>query len=56
LDAGLEVFGQAAVAVDPGEEALDHPAAGQNLEADLIGDLFDDLDGDRSGVVALWAA
>jgi hypothetical protein len=45
-DGGLEVLRQASVSVDPCEEALDHPAAWQDLEADLIGDLLDDLDGD----------
>jgi hypothetical protein len=46
----FEVFGQPAVAVDPGEEALDDPAPQQNLEADLIGDLLHHLDGDGGGV------
>ncbi len=50
-DGGLEVLCQASVAVDPGEEALDHPAPRQHLEAHLIGDLVDDLDGDASGVL-----
>ena len=45
-DGGLEVLRQASISVDPCEEAFDHPAARQDLEADLIGDLPDDLDGD----------
>jgi len=49
-DRGLEVLGQTAVSVDPGEEAFDHSAAWLDGEADLIGVLADDLDGDDSGV------
>ena len=45
----LEVLGEAAVAADPGEEALDHPASGQDGEADLIGELANDLDDDGGG-------
>jgi hypothetical protein len=33
--------------VDPGEDALDHPSPGQDLEADLIGEFIAGLDGDR---------
>ncbi len=36
LDRGLEVFGQAPVAVDPGKEALDHPSSGNDGNADLV--------------------
>jgi hypothetical protein len=36
LDRGLEVFGQAPVAVDPGKEALDHPSSGNDSNADLV--------------------
>jgi len=32
----FEVFREPPVPVDPGEEALDHPSAGDNSEADLI--------------------
>src|SRR5580658_1819449 len=44
LDSCLHVFGQAPVAVQPGESALNHPAAGQQNKA--LGDVrpFDDLD------------
>jgi hypothetical protein len=49
-DGGLEVLGEAAVASDPSEEALDHPAAGMNDEADLILWLAHDLDTKRGGV------
>ncbi len=36
--------------MDGGLEVLGDPASGQNLEPDLAGDLFNDLDGNRSGV------
>ena len=42
----LEVAGQAAVAADPGEGALDDPALGQDDEAMCIAAL-DDLQGPR---------
>jgi hypothetical protein len=45
----LEVLGEAAVAADPGEEALDDPAPGLDGEADLVGVLANDLDGDGGG-------
>jgi hypothetical protein len=44
----LEVAGQAAVAADPGEGALDDPAFGQDDEAVGIAAL-DDLQGPRAG-------
>lgn len=50
VDGSLEVLGEAAVAVEPGEGSLDDPASGQDLEADLMGDLLDDVDGDRGGI------
>jgi len=45
----LEVSGQAAVAADPGEGALDDPALGQDDEAMGIAAL-DDLQGPRAGL------
>jgi hypothetical protein len=45
----LEVAGQAAVAADPGEGALDDPALGQDDEAMGIAAL-DDLQGPRAGL------
>lgn len=48
-DGGLEILGEASVSADPGEEALDHPAAGMNGETDLILRLAHDLDADRGG-------
>ena len=50
VDRAFEVLGEASAAIDPGEEALDHPAAGLDGEADLAGVLSDDLDGDGRGV------
>ncbi len=50
-DGGFEVFGEPSVTVDPGEEALDHPSPWQDLEADLVSDLLDHLDGDAGGVL-----
>jgi hypothetical protein len=49
-DGRLEVFGEASVAVDPGEEALDDPAPWQDGEADLVWQFVYDLDGDAGGV------
>ena len=42
-DGGLGVFPEAAVTVDPGEEALDHPASGLHDETDLVGLAANDL-------------
>ena len=55
-DGGLEILGEPSIAVDPGEEALDHPAARQDDEADLIGEFLDDFDGDAGGVGDLVAS
>src|SRR6266851_3479696 len=41
---------EAAVAADPGEEALDDPAAGLDRKANLIRALPDDLDGNHGGL------
>jgi hypothetical protein len=45
IDGGFDVFGEASVSVDPGEEALDDPSSWEDDEADLIGDFPDDFDG-----------
>src|SRR5215469_1387281 len=52
VDGGFVVGGEAfvvacaaAVAGDPGQGPLDHPAAGQDLEGVLVVGAFDDLDG-----------
>ena len=42
-DRSLEVFGQAAVAIEPSEGTFDHPATGKHDEAGSVS--FDDLDG-----------
>ena len=63
-DGGLEVFGETAVATEPGKGALHHPTPGQDLEArhvvasldDLqrpLADLFQRLAEFRSGVGAI---
>ena len=44
-DQGLEVFGQASIAIEPGEGAFDDPSARQNVEALGIAWAFDDLEG-----------
>lgn len=44
-------FASLLLQIDPGDQALDDPALWQDLEADLIGDLLDDLDGDAGGVL-----
>ena len=49
-DGSLEVLGEPAVAVDPGEEPLDHPAPGVDGEADLALRLANDLDAKAAGV------
>jgi hypothetical protein len=46
---GATVLGEAAVAADPGEEALDDPGPGLDGEAYLVGVLANDLDGDGGG-------
>ena len=55
-NAGFEVLGEAPIAANPGEEALYHPTAGMDGEADLIRALADDLDGGppASVVLILW--
>jgi hypothetical protein len=40
----FEVLGEASAAAEPGEAALDHPAAGQELKAFDAGRALDDLD------------
>lgn len=45
----LEILAESSVATDPGEEALDHPTARMDGEADLLWVLSDDLDGDARG-------
>lgn len=50
-DSAFKVLCQPSVSIDPGEEALDDPAAWQDLEADLVSDFLDDLDGDRGGIL-----
>ena len=42
-DQALEVLGEAAVAGQPGEAALDHPAPRQDLEATAVRRALDDL-------------
>src|SRR3546814_16391533 len=49
-DGVLEVLGEAAVAIDPGEGSLDDPAAWMDDEPGLIGEFADDPDDDRGGV------
>ena len=49
IEGCLEVLGEAAVAVDPGEEALDHPAPGLNGEADLVAGSWNDLQAMAAG-------
>lgn len=39
VDGSLEVLGETAVSVDPGEGSLDHPSAGMHHEPGLIGEL-----------------
>jgi len=43
LDSSFEVFGEAVVAVQPGDGALDHPAAQQQFEAFCGVGPFDDF-------------
>src|SRR4051812_47425268 len=45
-----EVFRQTAIAAEPGEEALDHPAPGMHGEADLAKLLAHDLDDDAGRI------
>lgn len=49
-DCSLEVLGETAVAPEPGEETLDHPAAWMHGKADLAGLFAHDLDDDPGGV------
>jgi hypothetical protein len=49
-DRGLEVFGEAAAAVEPGEAALDQLSRGQQLEAFDAGGALDDLDGPGAAI------
>ena len=43
-DCRLEVFGEAAVTIEPGKGAFDGPAAWQDVETDGAGHATDDLD------------
>jgi hypothetical protein len=58
----LEVLGQAAIAAEPGERALDQPALGQDGKAMAAGRTLDDLEpqallrGGTGGSLALIAA
>src|SRR6202040_1379356 len=47
LNGGLEVLGQPSIAPDPREEPLDDPTPRVDGEADLIGVLAHDFDGDQ---------
>jgi hypothetical protein len=49
-DRGLEILGQSTIAVEPSKTPLNNPSSRMNGEADLIGGLADDLDGDTSRV------
>src|SRR5208283_1578735 len=49
-DCSLEVLGETAVAPEPGEETLYHPAAWMHGKADLAGLFAHDLDDDPGGV------
>ena len=49
-DGNLEVPGEPAVAIDPGEEPLGHPTPGVDGEADLALGLAKDLDASAAGV------
>jgi hypothetical protein len=46
----LEILGEAAVSIEPGEGAFDDPASWMDGEAGLIGEFADDLDRDRGGI------
>jgi len=48
IDSGLKVHCQPAIASDPGEDALNHPAPRVNGEADLIRVLAHDFDREES--------
>jgi hypothetical protein len=48
--ANVFILAQASAAVDPGNRALDHPAARLDLKADLIGRARDNLDRDTKHV------
>src|SRR5580765_4972195 len=54
-DGGLEVFGQASAATEPGEGALDHPSAGEQVKAFDAGRALDDLDRPGSAWVDRFA-
>jgi hypothetical protein len=43
-DRGFEVFGKAAVAIEPGKGAFDNPSTGKDFEANGVGHALDDLD------------
>src|SRR5260370_16673449 len=44
-DGGFEVFGEAAIAPEPGKGAFHHPSSRLDLEAFGAAEAFDDLDG-----------
>lgn len=45
---GFEVLGEASIAAKPGEGSLDHPSAGQDLEALRVGGALDDFEDPRA--------
>ena len=47
------MFLKPCVSTDPGEEALNHPSAWVDYEADLSGRLSNDLDSDEGGTRGL---
>src|ERR1700730_11208359 len=44
-DRSLEILGQAAVSIEPGEGSLDDPSPWHQLKDGRVGGAFDDLDG-----------
>src|SRR3984893_13465992 len=44
-DRRLEILGQAAVSIEPGEGSFDDPSRWEQLKAGRVGGAFDDLDG-----------
>jgi len=53
-DCCLEIFGQAAVTIEPSEGSFDNPSPWQQLKAGRVGGALDDLNGPVAEFGEVW--